>query len=135
LYAKSAALPKTAQDGLTRQMALVLAARMAAEVNRLGSIPNGKRRSEMWSKLLGNLAVLRRGEFHGERLEVEREKLDFRRQRHQQEREAEFWQWTEKGEHRDQILTRLLSPEQRNEEIARSNVEELKKMKAALGLK
>jgi hypothetical protein len=135
VFEKSDSLPAAAQEGLTARMGLLLAAKMAAEVNRLDAVPEGKRRSKMWRKLLRCLAVLRRGECHGERLQVEREKLAFRRQRHQQEREEEFWQWIEKAEHRDRILERLLTPEQLNEEIARRNAETQRMIKDALGIR
>ena len=65
---------------------------------------------------------------------MEREKLGFRRELHQREREAEFWQWIEKEEYRDQILEKLLTPEQNEAEIERRNEEKRRKVRASLGI-
>jgi hypothetical protein len=77
---------------------------------------------------------LRRGDLQGERILVEREKLGFRRELHQREREAEFWQWIEKEEHRKKILEKLLTPEQNEAEIERRNEEKRRKVRASLGI-
>ncbi len=134
LFEKSAALQEAAKDGLTDRMALVLAAKMAVELNRLDSLPDGKNKSAMWRDLLGCLAVLRRGEFHGERLRLEREKIAFRRELRQKELEMAFWQWADKPENRPKLRERLLSPAENLEVRTRRMEEKRRRIKQILGI-
>jgi len=134
LLEESDCLQETAKDILPDRMTLVLTAKMALELQRLNSAPDGEQKSKIWRALMGSLILLKRGNTQGEKLAVEREKLGFRRELHQKEREAEFWQWIEKKEHRTKILDRLLTPEQNAEEIARRNEEKRRKIKAILGI-
>jgi hypothetical protein len=85
--------------------------------------------------LLGSLILLKRGNTQDERLVVEREKLGFRRELHQRDREAEFWHWIEKEEYRDQILEKLLTPEQNDAEIESRNEEKRRRVKEILGIR
>jgi len=134
LLEQSNALQESAKEGLGERMNLVLTAKMAEEIQQLDLLPEGPKKSKIRRELIGAVAILRRGDFHGDRLRVEREKLGFRRELHQREREAEFWQWIEKEEHRAKILDRLLTPEQNAEEIARRNQEKQRKIKDILGI-
>jgi len=112
LFEQSNGLQEAAQDGLTDRLALVLAAKMAAELNRLDSVPDGESKSRKWRELLAGLAVLRRGEFHLERLRLERERIALRRELGQKKDEAAFWQWAEKEENREKVRRRLLTPKE-----------------------
>lgn len=113
LFEQSDTLRAASKDGLADHMALVLAAKMAMEIQQLGSISDGEEKSRTWRQLLANLAVLRRGDLQGERVLVAREKRSFRREQHQKEQEAEFFRWAEKPQNRRQILDRLLTPEEK----------------------
>ena len=93
-----------------------------------------EKKSKIWRELLGSLVLLRRGNFQGERILVEREKLGFRRELHQRDREAEFWHWIEREEYRDRILEKLLTPEQNDAEIERKNQETQRRVKEILGI-
>jgi hypothetical protein len=135
LLEQSAALQAAAKDGLADGMALVLASKMALEIQRLGSVPDGEEKSRTWRQLLASVALLRRGDLQGERILVEREKLGFRRELHQKEQEAQFFKWVEKPEHRGQILDRLLTPEQKATETKRRKAERVRRVKEALGVK
>jgi len=135
LFEKSASVQEAAKDELAQRMSVLVAAKMAGELIGLDALPEGARKSRRWRELLSNLALLRRGDCQGERLKVEREKLGFRRELHQRERETEFWQWIQKAEYRDKILDRLLTPEQNAAEIARRKEENRRKMRAILGLR
>jgi hypothetical protein len=115
-------------------MTLVLTAKMAVELERLDTVPDGEEKSKIWRELIGSLVLLRRGNLQGERILVEREKLGFRRELHQRDCEAEFWQWIEKEEYRDQILEKLLTPEQNDAEIERRNEEKRRRVKEILGI-
>jgi hypothetical protein len=134
LAEQSGGLQEAAKDGLKDHITLVLTAKMAVELERLDAVPDGEEKSKIWRELIGSLVLLRRGDLQGERVQVEREKLGFRRELHQREREAEFWQWIEKEEYRDQILGKLLTPEQNDEEIERRNEEKHRKVRELLGI-
>jgi len=134
VFEHSDGLQQAAKDGLTDRMTLVLTAKMAMEIKRLNSEKDGEKKSKIWRELLGCLVLLRRGNFQDERILVEREKLGFRRELHQRDREAEFWQWIEKEEYRDQILEKLLTPEQNDAEIKRRNEEKRRRVKEILGI-
>jgi hypothetical protein len=134
VFEASTGLQEAAKDGLTDRLTLVLTAKMAMELQRLNSVADGEKKSKIWRELLGSLVLLRRGDLHGERIQVEREKLGFRRELHQREREAEFWQWIEKEEYRDQILGKLLTPEQNDAEIERRNEEKRRRVREILGI-
>ena len=129
VFEHSDGLQQAAKDGLTDRMTLVLTAKMAMEIKRLNSEKDAEKKSKIWRELLGSLVLLRRGNFQGERILVEREKLGFRRELHQRDREAEFWQWIEKEEYRDRILEKLLTPEQNDAEIERKNEEKRRRVK------
>jgi hypothetical protein len=134
VFEHSDGLQQAAKDGLTDRMTLVLTAKMAMEIKRLNSERDAEKKSKIWRELLGSLVLLRRGNIQGERILVEREKLGFRRELHQRDREAEFWQWIEKKEYRDRILGKLLTPEQNDEEIERRNQETQRKVRELLGI-
>jgi len=134
VFEHSDGLQQAAKDGLTDRMTLVLTAKMAMEIKKLNSEKDGGKKSKIWRELLGSLVLLRRGNFQGERILVEREKLGFRRELHQRDREAEFWQWIEKEEYRDQILEKLLTPEQNDAEIERRNEEKRRRVREILGI-
>jgi hypothetical protein len=104
LVEQAASLHGALKDDLADNMIFVLTARMAGELERLDSVPDGEEKSKIWRQLIGGLVLLRRGDLQGERILVEREKLGFLRELHQRDREAEFWQWIEKEECRDQII-------------------------------
>jgi hypothetical protein len=134
VFEQATDLRDLAKDGLTDRMTLLLTAKMAMEIKRLNSEPDAEKKSKIWRELIGSLVLLRRGDLQGERILVEREKLGFRRELHQRDREAEFWQWIEKEEYRDQILGKLLTPEQNDEEIERRNEERRRRVKEILGI-
>jgi hypothetical protein len=71
---KSAGLQKAAKNGLTDRMAHFLAVKMALELNRLDSIPDGEAKVKSWRELRLSLLVLRRSELYAERLNFERDK-------------------------------------------------------------
>jgi hypothetical protein len=83
--AKAGGLRAAVKNGLTDRMALFLAAKMALEFNRLDSVPDGEEKSKAWRELLGSLVLLRRGEVHGEKLRLDRQKYDDRRRKHREE--------------------------------------------------
>jgi hypothetical protein len=135
LVEQSAGLQEAAKQGLADHMTVVLTARMAVELERLDTVPDGEEKSKIWRQLIGSLVLLRRGNLQGERILVEREKLGFRRELHQRDREAEFWLWIEKEEYRDRILEKLLTPEQNDAEIERRNEEKRRRVKEILGIR
>jgi hypothetical protein len=135
LVEQSAALQAAVKEGLADHMTLVLTAKMAVELDRLDTIPDGEEKSKIWRQLITSLVLLRRGNLQGERILVEREKLGFRRELHQKDREAEFWLWIEKEEYRDRILEKLLTPEQNDAEIERRNEEKRRRVKEILGIR
>jgi hypothetical protein len=135
VFEQATGLKEAVKDGLAERMTLVVTAKMAMEIQRLNSVPDGEKKAKIWRELLGSLVLVRRGNFQGERILVEREKLGFRRERHQREREEEFWQWVEKEEHRDKILEKLLTPEQNDEETGRRNEEQRRRLKEILGIR
>jgi hypothetical protein len=128
-------LKAAAQEGLTDRMVVFVAVRMALQLKQWDALPDGAEKSKIWHELLGDLVLLRRGDLHGERIVVEKEKLGFRRELHQRDREAEFWQWIEKEEYRDRILEKLLTPEQNDAEIERRNEEKRRRVKEILGIR
>ena len=134
LAEQAAGLQEAVKDGLTDHITLVLTAKMAVELERLDCVPDGEQKSKILRELIGSLVLLRRGNLQGERILVEREKLGFRRELHQRDRAAEFWQWIEKEEYRDQILGKLLTPEQNDEEIERRNEEKRRRVREILGI-
>jgi hypothetical protein len=134
VFEQSSGLEEAAKDGLTDRLTLVMTAKMAMQLQRLNFVSDEEKKSKIWRELIGCLVLLRRGNFQGERILVEREKLGFRRELHQKEREAEFWQWIEKEEYRDQILEKLLTPEQNDAEIERRNEEKRRRVREILGI-
>jgi len=134
LAEQAARLHGAVKDDLAENMIFVLTARMAVELERLDTLPDGEQKSKIWRELIGSLILLRRGDLQGERILVEREKLGFRRDLHQKDREAEFWDWIKKQEHRDKILELLLTPEQNEAEIERRNEEKRRKVREILGI-
>jgi hypothetical protein len=71
---KAAGLQKTAKSGLTDRMANFLAVKMALELNRLDSVPDGAEKARSWRELRLSLLALRRSELYAERLKIERDK-------------------------------------------------------------
>jgi hypothetical protein len=134
LVEQAAGLQEAAKGDLADHMTLVLTARMAVELERLDTVPDGEEKSKIWRQLIGSLVLLRRGNLQGERILVEREKLGFRRELHQRDRETEFWHWIEKGQYRDRILEKLLTPEQNDAEIERRNEEKRRRMREIIGI-
>jgi hypothetical protein len=134
VFEQATGLKEAGSDELAERLAVVLTAKLAVEMQRLNSVRNGEKRSKIWRELAGSLALLRRGNLQGERILVEREKLGFRRELRQKDREAEFWQWVEKEEHRDQILNCLLTPEQNEQEMERRNEATRRRVKEILGI-
>jgi hypothetical protein len=63
--------PAVAKGGLTDRMALMLAANMAMEMQRLESVPDGLEKAKMWRELRMSLLALRRSELYAKRLEIE----------------------------------------------------------------
>ena len=127
-------LKAMAQEDLADRMTLVLTAKMALELQRINRLPDGDKKSRLWRQLLGSLNLVRRGNLQGQRIQVEREKLGFRRERHQADRQAEFWQWIQTPAHRDRILGLLLTPEQNEHEMAQRNKERRRRAREIMGL-
>jgi hypothetical protein len=67
-------LQKAAKDDLGDRLALVLAAKMAVEIRRLDSVPDGPEKAKVWRELRTSLLALRRGDLNGQKLRLEREK-------------------------------------------------------------
>jgi len=65
-------LKTAARGGLTDRMALMLAATMAAQMQRLEAMPDGIEKAKIWRELRISLLALRRGELYAERLRIER---------------------------------------------------------------
>ena len=68
------ALQAVAKGGLTDRMALMLAANMALEMQRLQSVSDGNEKARMWRELRISLLALRRSELYAQRLEIEQNK-------------------------------------------------------------
>jgi hypothetical protein len=133
LREQSTGLQEAAKDGLTDRMTLVLTAKMAVELKRLNSVPDGEKKAKIWRELLGGVMLLRRGELQGQRLSLEREKIALRRELHDKETEEAFWLWVDKEENRDKVLERLLPPEECEEEKERRAEETQRKIREILG--
>jgi hypothetical protein len=71
LMENTAALPAAAKEGLTDQMALMLAATMADQMLRLRSMPEGIEKARIWRELRIGLVALRRSELCAEKLRIE----------------------------------------------------------------
>jgi len=95
-------LQQAVKNGLTDRMRMVLAARLAREVQIMDSMSEGDDKTKACREIIGTLSLLKRGEVQDERLRLEREKLAFRRQA----REEEVWQWTK----RERIQTSSREP-------------------------
>jgi hypothetical protein len=65
------ALQAAAKGGLTDRMALMLAANMALEMQRLQSVADGNEKAKIWRELRISLLALRRSELYAKRLEIE----------------------------------------------------------------
>ena len=64
-------LETVAKEDLTHRMALMLAAKMAAEMQVLEVMPEGIEKARMWRELRVSLLALRRCELYGQRLKIE----------------------------------------------------------------
>jgi hypothetical protein len=78
-------LLKAAKDDLGDRLALVLAAKMAVEIRRLDSVPDGPEKAKVWRELRTSLLALRRGDLNGQKLRLEREKYAERLRQQQAE--------------------------------------------------
>jgi len=134
VFEHAAELKEAGSEALAENLALVLTAKLATEVQRLNDLPPGEERTKVWKELAHGLVLLRRGNLQGERVKVEREKLAFRQERHQKVRDEEIWQWVQKEQNRDKILERLLTPKQLEEEQERWNERERNRVREILGL-
>jgi hypothetical protein len=103
LIQRSDAHQDAISDGLTDRMALFLMARMAAQLIHLDAAGNTAGQSDALGEWLIRLARMRRGEFHAQRLAIERERLELLRKKTRQEFEAECWKWATQEEVREQI--------------------------------
>jgi hypothetical protein len=65
------ALQAVAKGGLTDRMALMLAANMAMEMQRLQTVSDGNEKAKIWRELRIGLLALRRSELYAKRLEIE----------------------------------------------------------------
>jgi hypothetical protein len=74
IMAGTTGLQAAAKGGLTDRMALMLAANMAIEMQRLESAPDGIEKAKIWRELRIALLALRRSELYAERLGIERDK-------------------------------------------------------------
>jgi hypothetical protein len=63
-----------AKDGLTNRMALMLAAKMAGEMQCLELAPEGIEKAKIWRELRISLLALRRCDLYGQRLKIEQTK-------------------------------------------------------------
>jgi len=73
------ALEKMAQAGLSNRMAVMFIANLLVDLKRLEFMREGPKKSRRQRELLDRFVALRRGDLEGERLRVERAKMDFRR--------------------------------------------------------
>jgi hypothetical protein len=71
IMAGTTALQSAAKGGLTDRMALMFAANMAIEMQRLESAPDGIEKAKIWRELRIGLLALRRSELYAERLKIE----------------------------------------------------------------
>jgi hypothetical protein len=62
------------KEGLTHRMALMLAAKMAAEMQCLEVMPEGVQKAKIWRELRISLLALRRCDLYGQRLKIEETK-------------------------------------------------------------
>jgi len=67
-------LETVAKEGLTNRMALMLAAKMAGEMQGLELMPEGMEKAKIWRELRISLLSLRRAELYGQRLKIEQTK-------------------------------------------------------------
>ena len=67
-------LEVVAKEGLTNRMALILAARMAGEMQSLEAVPEGVEKAKIWRELRISLLALKRSELYGQRLKIEQAK-------------------------------------------------------------
>ena len=63
------------RDALTGNLALVVTARMVAELQTFDAMPEGPAKTAAWKDLVWSLTLLRRGEFYAGKLRLEQEKL------------------------------------------------------------
>jgi hypothetical protein len=63
------------REALTSQLALAVAARMVAELQKFNEMPEGPAKSAAWKDLIWSLTLLRRSEFYAGKLQLERNKL------------------------------------------------------------
>jgi hypothetical protein len=71
MMAGTTGLQAVAKGGLTDRMALILAANMALEMQRLEAVPDGLEKTKIWRELRMSLLALRRCELYAKRLEIE----------------------------------------------------------------
>jgi len=95
----------TAQAGLTDQLAFQLAVRVALQLQRLESAPEGPEKARSWRELRACLVALRRGDLDLERLRLQREKYGLSKMT-KEEREEEFWKWADENINRDEFCRR-----------------------------
>jgi hypothetical protein len=105
LLEKISGLEGVAKDGLTHKLAFYLTTRIAMELQRLELAPDGAEKAKAMRELTANLVALRRGDLELERLRLQREKYGLR-QKTEEERVEEFWQWAEKDINRDEFCRR-----------------------------
>jgi hypothetical protein len=98
-------LKVVAKEGLTDQLAFLLAVHMAIKLKRLDSVTDPLERAKALRELNAGLVALRRGDLELERLRLQRERCGLR-QKTQQEREEEFWKWADENINRDEFCRR-----------------------------
>ncbi len=76
-----------AAENLNRHLAVVLSARLFVEMQRCGAMPEGPDKTASLHKLVMSYALLRRAEYYGEKVRLDREKLKMLEERLRQEAE------------------------------------------------
>jgi len=98
-------LKSVAKDGITEPVAFFLAVKVALELKRLDSVPDGEQKAKAWQVLTARLVALRRGDIELGRLRLQQERYGLQ-QKTEQERKAEFWKWAEENINRDEFCRR-----------------------------
>ncbi len=99
-------------DLLTQRLAAyyVIAAKALSQSNAEGEID-----LKLLRELCGDIVALRKGDHSAERLNLERERLEFERDQFRELREEDFWEWAR--EHRDEICQGYKTPEERIDRV------------------
>ena len=103
LIEQSDALKENFPDSLVERMNLVFTGRMIEELIRAGAAGNKAKQAQELGEWLIRFGRMRRAEFNGQRLAIERERLELLRKRTKGEFEEQCWKWAAQEHIRAQI--------------------------------